>query len=87
MRNRKAFACAAGALMAAVAGAAGTEFEVYGWYGLDGKHVTLESYREARACGFTSLMQCAGVERMEKYLDWAQQAGLRLRVQHSQVLK
>ncbi len=70
---------------AAVTGAQ-KEFEVYGWFGLPDEHVSLERYREAREAGFTSLMQCAGVEKMLKYLDWAQAAGVKLGVQHSMML-
>ncbi|MDD3544073.1 MAG: hypothetical protein PHG96_01785 [Kiritimatiellae bacterium] len=63
------------------------EFEVYGWWGIGDEYISLERYKEARAAGFTSLMQCAGVERMKKYLDWAQEAGIKIGVQHSQMLK
>ena len=67
--------------------AAAKEFEVYGWWGLADQYISLERYKEARAAGFTSLMQCAGVERMRKYLDWAQEAGIKIGVQHTQMLK
>lgn len=63
------------------------EFEVYGWFTLPDEYVSPERYREAREAGFTSLMQCAGVERMLKYLDWAQTAGIKLGVQHTMMLK
>ena len=69
--------------LAAVAG----EFEVYGWWGLADEYISLERYKEARAAGFTSLMQCAGVERMRRYLDWAQEAGIKIGVQHTMMLK
>ena len=62
------------------------EFEVYGWWGLGDQYISLERYKEARECGFTSLMQCAGVERMEKCLDWAQEAGIKIGVQHIMML-
>lgn len=62
------------------------EFEVYGWFSLPDEYVSLERYREAREAGFTSLMQCAGVEKMLKYLDWAQAAGIKLGVQHTMML-
>ena len=85
MRNRFLFAAVAVGAIALTAGA--KEFEVYGWRGIGDEYISLERYKEARAAGFTSLMQCAGVERMRKYLDWAQEAGIRIGVQHTQMLK
>ena len=54
---------------------------ILGWWGVPEDKVTIERYREARAAGFTVLMQGAhNAEKMRSFLDMAQSAGIKLSV-------
>ena len=54
---------------------------ILGWWGVPEDKVTVERYREARAAGFTVLMQGAhNAEKMRSFLDMAQSAGIKLSV-------
>ena len=67
--------------LVSVKASTGAEIPILGWWGIPEDKVSVERYQEARAAGFTALMQAASsAEKMRGFLDMAQSADIKLSV-------
>ena len=66
-----------------------TEFEVWGWYAhAPAEMMTVDWFRQARECGFTTLLQKGDdVQSLRRFLDMAHAANMKLGVQHESLWK